>query len=90
MANPVKVNIPADTWTLVAENVDTGLINIKQWQPARYWQTYVANGDPAPTGSYDIDEATESFSNELEISSSAPIDVYLYCRDTAGAVVANL
>ncbi len=90
MANPVKVNIPEDTWTLVAGNVKTGLISIKQWQPSRYWQTYRIAGDPAPTGDQSEDTSVETLARDIPIGGSSSIDVYMFSKDVAGAVVVAL
>jgi hypothetical protein len=88
--DPVKVEIPADTWTLVASNVTTGLITIKQWQSSRYYQTYRMTGNPAPTG--DHNEATSTVTNnpEINISSTEAVDVYLYCYQLNGEIVVSL
>lgn len=87
MANPIKVNISADTWVKVAENVTSGLITIKQWQPSRYYQTYRVTGDPAPTGDYNEDTSTVTTGHEINIAALEAIDVYMYCVDQSGEVV---
>jgi hypothetical protein len=90
MANPVKVNVPADTWTKVADNVVSGLITIKQWQASRYYQTYRVTGDPAPTGDQSEDTSTVTTSREINIAAVEAIDVYLFCDGVAGEVVVSL
>jgi len=90
MADPVKVDIPANQWTLVASNVVGGVISIKKWQPSRYYQTYKMTGNPAPTGDYNIDTSVETLKREITIQGLGAIDVYMYCIDFDGEVVVAL
>lgn len=90
MANPIKVDIPKNTWTKVATNVIDGIITIKQWQASRYFQTYRVTGDPAPTGNQNEDTATETTCSEIVISAIAGIDVYMFCIQYDGEVVVAL
>ncbi len=90
MANPQKININANQWTKVADNVTNGLITIRQWQPSRYYQTYRVTGDPAPTGDQNEDTSTVTTGQEVNISALEAIDVYMYCKDFDGEVVVSL
>ena len=90
MANPIKVDIPANTWTKVATNVTYGLITIKQWQPSRYYQTYRITGDPAPVGDQTEDTATVTTGQEISIAVTQAADIYLYCFNYDGEVVVAL
>lgn len=90
MANPVKVSLTENTWTIVASDVISGLITIKKWQPSRYYQTYRVTGDPAPTGDQNEDTSTVTNGQEVSIAATEPIDVYMYCVDQDGEVVVSL
>ncbi len=56
---------------------------------AEYYQTYRDTGDAAPT---DLTEAVSILNKEksIIISSSSPIDVYIYCKGEAGKVRVDL
>ena len=90
MANPVLIPVPANTWTKVADNVTEGIISIKQWQPSRYYQTYVDTGDPAPTGDQNEDTSVVTTGQEISIAATESIDVYLFCYQYDGEVVVAL
>ena len=90
MSNPVKVEIPKNAWTLVASNVSSGLITIRQWQPSTYYQTYRVTGNPAPTGDQNEDTSTITTGREITISANENIDVYLFSKDVDGEVVLAL
>lgn len=82
MANPVIVPCPLGTWTKVATGVTAGIIHVTSEAPAKYTQTYRETTDPAPTL---LDEAVP-FEDELIISSSSSIDVYIQPLKAAGEV----
>lgn len=85
MANPVFVDCPADEWTKVATDVTTGQIWKANTTPA-YLQTYKLTGEAAPS---DRGEGMKLFSddnNSEEISSSEPIDVYVFPVGAIGRV----
>lgn len=86
MANPVLEACPLGQWTKVATNVTTGIINVTSEAPQKYTQTYRLTGDPVPT---DLTEAVP-FEEELVISSSSAIDVYIQPLGAAGEVRVNL
>ena len=86
MANPVLVACPEGQWTKVATNVTVGVINVTNEAPAKYVQTYRLTGDPAPA---DFTEAVP-FEDELLISSSSAIDVYIWPQEEAGEVRVNV
>jgi hypothetical protein len=76
MADPVILDLPADTWTVVATNKTSGLIHVKQSQSnVKFWQTYRATGGTAPT---DLSDAILMNTPKEEISASTGIDVYVY------------
>lgn len=90
MSNPVFVDCPADQWTKVATAVITGQI----WRVGRkpkYMQTYRETADPVPTERSDgvLVFPLEDIDSE-DISSSSPIDVYLYPIGSAGRVRIDL
>ena len=71
------VSCTKDTWVKVATNATSGVININQWNPDFYTQTYVANAAPAPA---DDTNAVKFISRQLIISSASGIDVYVKCH----------
>jgi len=88
MADPVLITCPADTWTLVAEGVTTGIIHRKQTDVV-YLQTYRDDGELAPTTR---DEGVQIFINSISeiISAAAKIDVYIYAVGKDGRVRVDL
>jgi len=87
MANPTNVTCTADTWTKVATNVVTGVIWKKDSSPD-YLQTYRETGGDAPTN---LDDAVKTLEGNSEfISSSDPIDVYIYAVGDDGLVRVDL
>ena len=86
MANPIAIDCPADAWTLVASNVNSGIVTVKNNEPGIYKHTYRVAGDPVPT---DNDDALP-FEKMALISSSFPIDVYIMPVDAAGEVIVAL
>jgi len=82
MANPVLVPCPEGTWTKVATAATAGIINVTSTAPSKYTQTYRETGEPAPTT---LAEAVP-FEDELIISSSTAIDVYIQPLQEAGEV----
>lgn len=87
MADPVSIPLAKDTWVKVADNVTTGRLLLKQWQPDKYLKDYRMNGNPAPTND---DTAVFVKAKEIDIGATAAIDVYLKCVDLAGEVIAAL
>jgi hypothetical protein len=75
MANPVIFTLTPNSWNLVALNVTGGIIN--QLTTEIMLQTYRNTGDNAPT---DRAEGI-AFENEVQISSSTAIDVYVWSDD---------
>lgn len=76
MAGPAAVSV-ATTWTLVAQNVETGVV-YKIDNGPMYHQTWVDTGDAAPTGNEGF--ATPIDGDRAYINSPGrPIDVYLKC-----------
>ena len=86
MADPVITACPVDVCTLVATNQTSGVIHILKTYPDKYLQTYRDTTNPAPTL---ISEGVP-FKNSLQISASAGIDVYVWCRGKAGSVRVDL
>ena len=73
MANPVLVECLNNVITKVAENVTTGFIKPLDRAGIDYSESYRMTGDEAPANNADF----VPFPGILEISSSAPIDVYI-------------
>jgi hypothetical protein len=86
MANPVLVACPEGQWTKVATNVTAGVIHILSTAPEKYTQTYRDTAGAAPTT---LAEAVP-FKEELNISASAGIDVYIWPIGAAGNVRVDL
>jgi hypothetical protein len=86
MADPVIVPCPVGAWTKVATNVTTGVIHILKTDPDAYFQTYRVTAGAAPT----LDSEAVPFKDSLQISASAGIDVYVWCKGVAGSVRADL
>ena len=89
MADPVAVPCPANQWTIIAANVEIGIVDKKLKDPNIYLHTYRETGGAAPT---DPEEGVPlfEFSSQEAISSSTPIDVYVYARNNAGEVRVSL
>ena len=86
------VDCPANAWTLVAENVTTGVIHKVSAAPSMYLQAYVPNGDTAPTTRL---EGVQAFKESNSVSvddivSTSAIDVYLWADNGIGRVRADL
>ena len=84
MADPVLINLPADTWTVVATNVTSGQVHtVKSSKPNVYLQTYRETGNPVPI---ERDEGVPIIGDVAEISAVSGIDVYIYPVNEAGRV----
>ncbi len=86
MSNPVFVDCLANQWTKITTAVVTGQI----WRIGRkpqYLHTYRETGDSAPTERSDgvLAFPLEDIDSE-DISSSSPIDIYLYAIEFDGRV----
>ena len=86
MANPIIVNVPADTWTKIATSKTRGLVHILNPTDKNWYQTFVDTGDPAPT---DEPEVKLNFQTD-KIKNSVLIDVYAFHKNTAGRVRVDL
>lgn len=77
MAAPTIVTLPPNRWTLVASNVNTGIIDRdrRQIDKREILQTYRTTGDPAPQT---LDEAVLWDTEQAAISATTAIDVYMY------------
>jgi len=86
MANPVVISIPEWTWTKIAENVVTGIIDMLD-SSMQYYQTYRVTGEAAPTAPSNLVIPTEAVrmfqqSNSEGISAITGIDVYVLALNT--------
>jgi len=91
MADPVFIDIPEGVWTLVAENVVTGLLWKQKNRNTRMIQVFRDTGGAAPTLQSEGVEAFTDGDNKPEIiSSSRRIDVYLWSIGGASRVRADL
>lgn len=86
MATPVLIDCPEGQWTKVATNVTAGVIHIVSYDPEKYLQTYRDTTGAAPTT---IAEGVW-FKDELNISASTGIDVYVWTINKAGTVRVDL
>ena len=87
MANPDSIECPADTWTLVAEDVTSGTIFRRV--TGKYIQTYRLTGEAAPTDETDSGPIFEG-SDSATIGHNAAIDVYIMAKDENGEVRVDL
>lgn len=87
MADPINVPITNGVWTLVATNVTTGVISVKEWNATDFYHTYRLTGNPAPIGDETENTSVQIKSYQIQISSVDPIDVYIFCKQVDGAVV---
>lgn len=91
MADPVFVDVPEGQWTPVAQNVVTGLLWKQPNKNSRLLQTYRETGGAAPTlRTEGVQVFTEGETVPEVISSSVPIDVYLWSIDDASRIRADL
>ena len=71
------VDIPKDRWTLVAQNVTSGLIDVMTHDFYAYSFDYVLTGDASPT----TDATAVVFHGRQEkIDNDQYIDVYVKCK----------
>ena len=82
MANPVKVDCPANVWTKVITNLTAASIRLISNAPDRYSWTYIATTGATPT---DLSEAVPLEAN-TDLSFGAAADVYVYAHGKAGSV----
>jgi hypothetical protein len=89
MANPITVNCLKNIWVKVATNVKDGQIKRLSKKPSLYLEIYKETGSAAPANT---DEGIEIFikNNFEKISSSNPIDVYIYAVRRNGKVRVDL
>ena len=80
MANPATVNLTANTWGLVAEDVTTGQIKRMDNSPNVYLETYRMTGETAPTSQ------TEGVPAFIE-SNSEPISATMTGANNTGTSV---
>jgi hypothetical protein len=85
MADPVVVTLTADQWVICASNVTTGTIHVVKGKNVSY--TYVDTGNPAPTTNAKMINLD---GDQLDISSTVAIDVYLKSHNEAGEAIAGL
>ena len=85
---PTFVNIPADTWTLVADAVLSGLVHIKKPNTDGYMHYYKKDGEAVPTA--DDDTLGIPFEGTAFISTDEAIDVYIWSWTVAGRVRVDL
>lgn len=90
MAEPVFIDLPEGAWTKIAEATTTGVVSKKTEAPQEYLQTYrTAGGTPPPNTEAGKEEGVPMFQDlraSEEISSSSPIDVYIFPVGAAGRV----
>lgn len=86
MADPLPVTCTKDQWTLVAQNVVTGML-WRMEKTASYFQTYRMTGGTAPSGTTEAVPIFRDGEPDFEeISGNQAIDVYIYCKVANGKV----
>ena len=85
MSASAEIPCPAGVWTIVATNVTSAIIHKLSVAPGVYKQTYVNNGDAAPT---DDDNAVLAFGgcDSFIFSESTLSDVYIKAVGADGEV----
>lgn len=89
MASPEFVDLPADEWTLVAENKTKGQIVFVSGQPERILKTYVQpTGGAAPDPIGDFNLGVPAFRGGLpeNLSDDDPTDFYLFSKGAVSRV----
>jgi hypothetical protein len=86
---PSFVNIPADTWTLVANAVLAGVVHLKTPHFHTYLHYYKVDGEAPPTSTDDT-LGIPFVGRSAVIASDAEIDVYIFSRKVAGRVRVDL
>lgn len=76
MSNPVSIDCIMGQWTLVATSVTSGNVLIQQPNTTKVLATYRMTGDTAPT--VEEDHSARTHEDCFTISSTSPIDVYLF------------
>lgn len=84
MAAPVLTTITADTWIRVAANVTSARIYAMTVGPCAYLHTYGLTGAGAPADLTTARPFTTADTVDYSAPSTAPIDVWVYCRGFAG------
>jgi hypothetical protein len=89
MANPIDLNLPADTWVKAATNVTAGTVKKKSNKPNIYTEVYRVTGGDAPTS---VLEGVPIFLGTLAepIESTDPVDVYVMAVGKDGKVRVDL
>jgi hypothetical protein len=85
MASPSAVTLTTkNTYYKVADNITSGVINIKAWQPSNYYLTYVTHSAAAPT-----DDSTSIICRDwsIGVTNTAAIDVYMSCSENNGIII---
>lgn len=78
MANPIPIDIPADTWKKVCDATTDSIIDILEPRPG-YRVTSRTAGLPGPATLQDIKDAPRvKDSLQLVVSNDVPIDVWMY------------
>ena len=82
---PTFVNIPAETWTLVADAIQSGVVHIKTPNIHGYMHYWKKDGQAAPT-STDYTLGIPFDGNSAVIAADEDIDVYIWSWKQAGRV----
>lgn len=86
---PTFVNIPKETWTLVANAVQSGVVNIIIPNIHGYMFYYKVDGEAAPTATDDT-LGVRFTGIQAVISADEDIDVYVWSWGQAGRVRVDL
>jgi hypothetical protein len=85
MPNPVVVQCPRDTWTLIGTDQVFGYIYPADTKPIKYLYTYRLTGEAAPTTLYGAIPIFQTEEKKLIIS-GVGIDIYIMAIGNDGAV----
>lgn len=79
-----KIILIKNVWTLVMQNVTTGIIDLNKSNAVYYKYDFVPTGNNAPSN----DNTAVIFHGIQEsINSSGPIDVYVKCSNENGEII---
>jgi hypothetical protein len=82
-----KFYLKKNVWSLCAENVVTGVIDIVRKRPEMYLYDFVNHGMANPINN----AKAVNFSKAQEvINSDIPIDVYIKCSENDGQVIITI
>ena len=91
MATPVFVDLPKDTWTRIALNINQGQMHLVSTKPNVMRYTYIQpTGNPAPADNQALGTPVFEGVTTESLSFTTPADVYLRPQGEASRVRIDL